>query len=142
MNIARSGWFRSSLAALLLTLAAAPIAAQAPPATAATVVLTSLTIKADVDRARVLTVMPDEVRATVRLYLDGKIQQWYSRGDGRGVVFILNCSTSAEAKAIMDTLPLSKAGLVVLEFTPLGPLTPLRLLLTEPTAAPKSNPQP
>ena len=43
--------------------------------------------------------MPDEVRATLKLYLDGKIQQWYSRSDGRGVIFILNCTTAAEAKA-------------------------------------------
>jgi hypothetical protein len=142
MNVERNVWFHASFAAALVILAAAPLSAQAPPATATTVVLTSLTIKADVDRAQLMKVMPDEVRATVKLYLDGKIQQWYARGDGRGVVFILNCSTSAEAKALMDTLPLSKANLAAFEFTPLGPLTPLRLLLTEPTAPPKSNPQP
>jgi hypothetical protein len=42
----------------------------------------------------------------------------------------------------MDTLPLSKANLAVFEFTPLSPLTPLRLLLTEPTAPPRGDPQP
>jgi len=31
-----------------------------------------------------MNVMPAEIRATVKLYLDGKIRQWYSRGDGRG----------------------------------------------------------
>jgi hypothetical protein len=82
------------------------------------------------------------VRATLKLYLDGKIQQWWARADGRGVVFILNCTTSAEAKAITDTLPLSKASLAVFEYTPLGPLTPLRMLLTEPTTSPKGNQQP
>jgi len=142
MNIERSGWFRSALAASLLALAAAPIAAQAPATTTATVVLTTLTVKADVDRAQVLKVMPDEVRATLKLYLDGKIQQWYARSDGRGVVFILNCTTSAEAKAITDTLPLSKTGLAAFEYTPLGPLTPLRMLLTDPDPSPKGNQQP
>jgi hypothetical protein len=73
--------------------------------------------------------MPDEVRETLKLYLDGKIQQWYSRSDGRGVVFILNCTTAAEAKAITDRLPLSKANLATFEYTPLGPLAPLRMLL-------------
>jgi hypothetical protein len=140
MNLERSGWILCAAACLILT--AAPVFAQAPSATAATAVLTSLTMKADVDRAQVTKVMPDEVRATVKLYLDGKIQQWYSRGDGRGVVCILNCGTVAEAKALMDTLPLSTANLAVFEFTPLGPLTPLRMLLTEPTAPPKNNPQP
>jgi hypothetical protein len=142
MNIERSGWFRFSLAVSLLVLAAAPIAAQAPATTAATVVLTTLTVKADVDRAQVLRVMPDEVRATLKLYLDGKIQQWYARSDGRGVVFILNCTTSAEAKAITDTLPLSKTGLAAFEYTPLGPLTPLRMLLADPATSPKGNQQP
>jgi hypothetical protein len=76
-----------------------------------------------------MKVMPDEVRATLKLYLDGKIQQWYSRSDGRGVIFILNCTTAAEAKAITDGLPLSKANLATFEYTPLSPLAPLRMLL-------------
>jgi hypothetical protein len=142
MNVERRGWFRSWVAAAFLVLAAAPLSAQAPSGTVATVVLTSLTVKADVDRAQIGKVMPDEVRATLKLYLDGKIQQWWARADGRGVVFILNCTTSAEAKAITDTLPLSKASLAVFEYTPLGPLTPLRMLLTEPTTSPKGNQQP
>ena len=142
MNMERRCWFRSWVAAAVLVLAAAPLSAQAPSGTVATVVLTTLTVKADVDRAQIVKVMPDEVRATLKLYLDGKIQQWWARADGRGVVFILNCTTSAEAKAITDTLPLSKAGLAVFEYTPLGPLTPLRMLLTEPTTSPKGNQQP
>ena len=142
MKIECNRLFQISLAAVFLTLAAAPITAQAPSATATNVVLTMLTVKADVDRAQILKVMPDEVRATLKLYLDGKIQQWYARGDGKGVVFILNCSTSAEAKAITDTLPLSKGGLAVFEYTPLGPLTPLRMLLADPAASPKGNPRP
>ena len=39
----------------------------------------------------------------------------------------------------MDTLPLSKAGLAVFDYTPLGPLTPLRLLLGTPAAPPRGN---
>ncbi len=100
-----------------------------PAATPATQVLTALTVKADIDRAQLMKVMPDEVRATLKLYLDGKIQQWYSRSDGRGVIFILNCTTAAEAKAITDGLPLSKANLATFEYTPLSPLAPLRMLL-------------
>ena len=113
-----------------LVFAAATAAAQPPPPAPTTAVLVNLTIKQDVDRAQVMKVMPDEVRATVKLYLDGKIQQWYSRSDGRGVMFILNSATVADAKAVMEQLPLSKASLTVLEFTPISPLTPLRMLLT------------
>jgi len=113
-----------------LVFAAATAAAQPPAPAPTTAVLVNLTIKQDVDRAQVMKVMPDEVRATVKLYLDGKIQQWYSRSDGRGVMFILNSATVADAKAVMEQLPLSKASLTVLEFTPISPLTPLRMLLT------------
>jgi hypothetical protein len=117
-----------ALSAVLL-LAATPLWAQPPASTRATQVLTSLTVKADIDRAQLMKVMPDEVRETLKLYLDGKIQQWYARGDGRGVIFILNCTTAAEAKAITDVLPLSKASLATFEYTPIGPLAPLRMLL-------------
>jgi hypothetical protein len=137
MTITR--WFHASLAAGLLCAPIAPLHAQTPPGAPTTAVLASLTVKAGVERARVMQTMPEEVRETVKLYLDGKIQQWYARGDGRGVVFILNCNTVAEAQALMDALPLAKGNLATFEFTPLSPLTPLRLLLTEPAAAPKGD---
>jgi hypothetical protein len=142
MNIERRRWFRAAVASGFLLTAAAPLFAQAPSALPSTAVMASLTVKADADRAQVMKVMPDEVRATVKLYLDGNLQQWYSRSDGRGVVFVMNCSTVAEAKSLMDALPLSKANLATFEFTALSPLTPLRILLAEPTASPKNNPQP
>ncbi len=46
-----------------------------------------LTAKQGVTRQQIMNIMPAEIRATVKLYLDGKIRQWYSRGDGRGVIF-------------------------------------------------------
>jgi hypothetical protein len=48
------------------------------------------TINPGVDQAKVFEILPNEVRETVNLYLDGKIDQWYSLQDRRGVVFILN----------------------------------------------------
>src|SRR4051794_37933059 len=120
-----------------MTSTPAPLIAQAPPAAPTTGVLTMLTVKPDAQRPDITKVMPQEVRDTVQLYLDGKILQWFARGDGRGVVFILNCATVADAKAITDTLPLSKAGLVSFDYVALSPLTPLRMLITEPTGAPK-----
>jgi hypothetical protein len=108
----------------------AALRAQQPPAPGPTTqVLATLTVNAGVDRAAIMKVMPDEVRDTVKLYLDGKIQQWYSRSDGRGVVFILNATSNADAKALMDTLPLAKANLVTFDYMPLAPLGPLRMLL-------------
>src|SRR5260370_299225 len=54
---------------------------------------------------QVMKIMPAEIRATVPLYLDGKIQQWFTRGDGKGVIFILNCKDVAEARALIESLP-------------------------------------
>ncbi len=110
-------WLAPTLATTLLTIAT-PSYAQGPPSTPPTAVMALVNIKADVDRGQLLKLLPDEVRAALRLYLDRKILHWYSRGAGRGPVLILNCSTGAEAKALMDTLPLTKAGLTNHEFTP------------------------
>jgi hypothetical protein len=120
---------------LILWSARGTLAAQSPAPAPTTAVLVSLTIRADADRAQVMTVLPDEVRDTLRLYLDGKIQQWYGRSDGRGVVFIMNCATVADAKALMDGLPLAKNHLAEFEFTALGPLSPLRMLIGPPANA-------
>ncbi len=94
-----------------------------------TQVMATLTVKPGVAREEIAKTMPHEVRETVKLYLDGKIQQWYARGDGKGVIFILNCKDAAEAKAMTDQLPLIKADFASFEFMPLQPLTPLRYLL-------------
>jgi hypothetical protein len=49
--------------------------------------------------ARRAQIMPHQVHDTVNAYLAGKIDQWYFRTDGKGVVFIVNASTPEEAKA-------------------------------------------
>ena len=122
------------LVATLMPVAAVAQPAAPPPITA---VLATLTVKPGVDRTALLNTMPQEVSDTVKLYLDGKIQQWFGRGDGRGVVFIMNAKSVEEAKTITDALPLIKSNLATFEFLPLGPLTPLRFLLTPPAASPK-----
>ena len=73
--------------------------------------------------------MPAEIRATLQLYLDEKIREWYSRGDGKGVVFLLNASTEDEARGIMQALPLANEKLMDEEHVPVGPLLPLRMLI-------------
>ncbi|HEX3372901.1 MAG TPA: hypothetical protein VHS13_01755 [Edaphobacter sp.] len=78
---------------------------------------------------QIMAVMPSEVQATVRLYLDGKIREWYSRGNGKGVVFMVDAKTVEEAQAIMDTLPLANEQLMDHEYIPVGPLMPLRMLV-------------
>jgi hypothetical protein len=78
---------------------------------------------------QIVALMPSEIRATVKLYFDGKIRQWYSRGDGKGVVVLVEAKTEDEARALMETLPLAKEQLMDYEYIPVGPLMPLRALM-------------
>src|SRR5260370_39531024 len=55
-------------------------------------------------------VLPFEVRATVRNHLAGKIEQWFFQTEGYGVVFIMNATSTAEAHALLEKLPLCFAG--------------------------------
>ena len=92
-------------------------------------VLVKLTIKAGVARERVMAEMPAEMKATAMLYLEGKIQQWYSLTDAPGVMFLFNATTEAEAGTMTAELPLVREGLADLRFTRVGPLIPMALLL-------------
>src|ERR1700732_1410647 len=94
-----------------------------------TEVMVILTAKQGVTRQQIMAIMPSEIRETVKLYLDGKIRQWYSRGDGKGVIFLIDDKTEDEARAVMKTLPLSKEHLMDHEYIPVGPLMPLLGLL-------------
>ena len=94
-----------------------------------TEVLVIQTPKQGVTAQQIMAVIPSEIRATVKLYLDGKIRQWYSRADGKGVIFLVDAKTGDEARAIMETLPLAKEQLMDHEYIPVGPLMPLRALM-------------
>jgi hypothetical protein len=129
---------RSVVLALTLTLIGAtcmthPSPAQAQAASPTTTgVMVIITVKAGVTREQVMTVMPAEIRQTVQLYLNGKIREWYSRGDGRGVVLLLDTRDVAEAQTIMEGLPLAKQNLMDHEYIAVGPLLPLGLLAANP----------
>src|SRR5579863_5162782 len=64
-----------------------------------TAVFVIQTPKQGVTVQQILAVIPDEIQATVRLYFDGKIREWYSRGDGKGVIFLVDTKTEDEARA-------------------------------------------
>jgi len=129
---------RHTLLALTLTLTGAtsmtaPSLAQAQATSSVTTgVMVILTVKAGVTREQVMAVMPDEIRQTLQLYLNGKVREWYSKSDGRGVVFLLDARDTAEAHAIMDDLPLGRQNLMDHDYIAVGPLLPLRLLLAKP----------
>jgi hypothetical protein len=96
--------------------------------TPTTKILAIGTINPGVDPAKVLAILPNEVRDTVDLYLNGKIDQWYSQQERRGVVFLLNVTDPAAARDMLQKLPLGQAHLMSFELIPIGPLNPLRQL--------------
>jgi hypothetical protein len=73
--------------------------------------------------------LPNEVPDTLRMYLDGKIDQFWSREDQSGVVFLMNAASVEEAKSMIETLPLAANGYLVFEYIAVGPLQPLALLI-------------
>jgi hypothetical protein len=96
--------------------------------TPTTKILAIGTINPGVDPAKVFAILPNEVRDTVDLYLNGKIDQWYSQLERRGVVFILNVTDPAAARDMLEKLPVGQAHLLSFELIPIGPLNPLRQL--------------
>ncbi len=74
-------------------------------------------------------VIQQEVRDTLRLYLAGRIDQWFVRKDQPGVIFLMNATTVAEAHAVLEKLPMGVGKLMEFELIPVGPLSPLGLLL-------------
>ncbi|HKV24121.1 MAG TPA: hypothetical protein VJN93_05975 [Candidatus Acidoferrum sp.] len=106
--------------------AASDVPSVAIPKTTAVLVIE--TPRPGVTPQQIMAVIPEEIRATLKLYLDGKIREWYSRGDGKGVVFLVDARSEEEASAIMETLPLAKEHLMEHQYIPVGPLMPLKAL--------------
>ena len=99
------------------------------PSPRTTEVMVVLTAKQGVTREQIMNIMPAEIRATVKLYLEGRIRQWYSKGDGKGVVLFLDANTIDQAHDIIESMPLSKENLMDHEYIPVGPLLPLTALI-------------
>jgi len=74
-------------------------------------------------------IMPGEVPATLKLYLDGKIEQFWFRQDKPGVIFLMNVESMEEAKGTVEALPLTSGGWAQYELMQVGPLAPLGLLI-------------
>jgi hypothetical protein len=114
----------------------ASFAQSAPPSSSLDVPTTKLlaigtfTAKGSPDQWKPL--LPAEVRDTVRLYLAGKIDQWYLKQDQSGVVFMMNVTDPKEALDLLGKFPFGQAGLMEFQIISLGPIAPLRVLLTDP----------
>ena len=73
--------------------------------------------------------MPKEVPATLQLYLDGKMEQFWLRENAIGVIFLMNVESVDEADKLLKALPLGHDNLLTFELLPIGPLLPLGMLL-------------
>jgi len=72
--------------------------------------------------------MPHEVPATLKHYLEGKVEQFWFR-ENAGPIFLMNVESVEEARATLSKLPLMANNLVNLELLPVVPLLPLGLLI-------------
>jgi muconolactone delta-isomerase len=70
-----------------------------------------------------------EVPATLQLYLDGKMEQFWLRDKEEGVIFLMNVDSVAEADRLLTALPLGQADLLKFDLMPVGPLLPLGMLM-------------
>lgn len=72
--------------------------------------------------------MPGEVHDTLRLYLGGKVEQFWFR-DKSGPIFLMEVESVEQARDTLQTLPLVAANLMTYELLPVSPLLPLGRLI-------------
>jgi hypothetical protein len=65
--------------------------------------------------------LPKEVPATLQIYLDGKMEQFWLRDKEAGVIFLMTVDSVEEADTILKALPLGRANLLTFELMPVGP---------------------
>ena len=70
-----------------------------------------------------------EVPATLQLYLDGKMEQFWLRDKEEGVIFLMSVDSVDEADRLLEALPLVRDGLLRFDLMPIGPLLPLGMLM-------------
>lgn len=73
--------------------------------------------------------LPAEVPATLQLYLDGKMEQFWMREHEAGVVFLMCVDSVEEADHLLKALPLGRADLLTFDLFPIQPLHPLGMLI-------------
>jgi hypothetical protein len=73
--------------------------------------------------------LPREVPATLQLYLDNKMEQFWMRDKEAGLIFLMNVDSVDEADRLLKALPLVQANLLTFDLMPIGPLMPLGILI-------------
>jgi muconolactone delta-isomerase len=65
--------------------------------------------------------LKEEALKAWELYQNGVIRELYFRSDRSEAVLILECSDPAEARKVLNSLPLVREGLIDFEIIPLKP---------------------
>lgn len=65
--------------------------------------------------------LESEARRVWELYQAGTFRELYFRQDRNQAVAVLECAGVEDARAMLDSLPLVKAGLITFELIPLRP---------------------
>ena len=73
--------------------------------------------------------LPAEVAATLQLYLDGKMEQFWLQDKQAGVIFLMSVDSVDEAARLLKALPLGQADLLTFDLLPVGPLLPFGMLM-------------
>lgn len=89
---------------------------------------------------RLKTLLPEEAKAVLNLYLSGVIHDWWFRQDRPGAVFLLEAHSVDDARRILGQLPLAREGLIDYDLVPVGPYIPLATMIPpEPAPTPKKK---
>jgi hypothetical protein len=84
--------------------------------------------KANAPREQMMPHMGSEVPSTLKLYLEGKVEQFWFQEEN-GPIFLMEVASVEEAQKTLEALPLVAAKLMSYEFKPVVPLKPLGLLM-------------
>jgi muconolactone delta-isomerase len=76
--------------------------------------------------------LKSEAKRVWELYQDGTIREFYFREDRSEAVLMLECADPGEARQMLASLPLVKAGLITFDIIPLVPYPGIARLFGEP----------
>ncbi|MGZ9164207.1 MAG: muconolactone Delta-isomerase family protein [Anaerolineales bacterium] len=75
--------------------------------------------------------LKSEAKRVWELYQNGTIRELYFREDRSEAVLILECADASEARQMLESLPLVKAGLITFDIIPLVPYPGIARLFGE-----------
>lgn len=73
----------------------------------------------------------EELKDTIKLYLEDIIRNFYFRSDKVGIVVMMECNSITEAEGHLKKLKLVKEDLLEFNLIPLKPLKPLEMFLEQ-----------